>query len=312
MVLLAVLGLLMVVGVVLTIAWGSRCYRPWAEVRGSSTGEAREPHDGAPAAPAHPTELDAPILPVREAIHRYVRGLAIALVAGFWSGFLFTGSAMRLIMRLLGATSGESARGSVTEADQIVGDIDFNETLGLHIFGGILPGLLSGGLYLLVRRWLPAGRLGGVAFGALHLIIAATRLDPLRPENPDFDLLGPGWLSVLTFGLATVVHGMAVAAFANRFSASFPSPERGVPPLPVLLVLAPAILILIPGAALMVPVLAGLALSVAAGRTRGLAPLLASRPILVGGRIALGLLALVFFPGMIDDLHDIIVRPPEN
>jgi hypothetical protein len=47
-----------------------------------------------------------------------------------------------------------------------------------------------------VHRWLPAGWVGGLASGVLLLVVAGTRLEPLRRGNPDFDLVGPGWLSV--------------------------------------------------------------------------------------------------------------------
>ena len=205
---MTVMGLLLVVGVVVTLRWGGIAYRPWDPEVGDGT-------DPAAAVPAVPPS-------VRTTVLRYLRGVAIALVAGFWAGALVTGPAVRLIMRLLAVTAGDDAQGGITEADEVVGQINLDGTIGLYIFGGLLPGLLSGAIYVLVRRWLPAGMLGGVVFGALHLVIAATRIDPLRPENPDFDLVGPGWLSVTTFGLACVFHGMAVAAIANRYSTELP------------------------------------------------------------------------------------------
>ena len=106
--------------------------------------------------------------------------------------------------------------------DAVIGEINLDGTIGLVVFGGILPGLLSGVIYVAIRPWLPRGRLGGLAFGALHLVLAATRLDPLRPDNPDFNIVGPGWLSVLTFGAACLLHGMAVAALVSRYSQEFP------------------------------------------------------------------------------------------
>ena len=125
-------------------------------------------------------------------------------------------------MRLLAVTAGDDAHGGLTEMEAVIGSINLDGTIGLLVFGGILPGLASGVIYVLIRRWLPTGRLGGLTFGALHLVIAATRLDPLRPDNPDFDVVGPGWLSVTTFGLTALVHGMAVVAFANRYSVAMP------------------------------------------------------------------------------------------
>ena len=234
MILMLVLGALLIVGVTLTLRWADTAYEPWSPGdRGA--GGAVQP-GGRP--------------PLRTVALGYLRGVAIALVGGFWAGALVTGPAVRLIMRLLAATAGDGAQGLLTEADEVVGNIDLGGTIGLYLFGGILPGLLSAALYLLVRRWLPAGRLGGLAFGALHLVVAATRIDPLRPGNPDFDLVGPGWLAVLTFSLAAILHGMAVVAIVNRYSTRFPAPagagsraERARTGLPLVL----PVLLLIPG-----------------------------------------------------------------
>src|SRR6266704_1841060 len=75
---------------------------------------------------------------------------------------------------------------------------------------------------LLLRRWLPAGRAGGLAYGALLLVAAGTRLEPLRRGNPDFDLVGPGWVAVAAFAALVVFHGMLIAALAGRLSRAVP------------------------------------------------------------------------------------------
>ena len=160
---MSVLGVLLVVGVTLTLRWGGTAYEPWS------------PGDGPPAA-GRP--------PLRTAALGYLRGVAIALVGGFWAGALVTGPAVRLVMRLLAATAGDGAQGLLTEAEEVVGNIDLGGTIGLYLFGGIFPGLLSGALYLLVRRWLPAGRLGGLAFGALHLVVARHPARSPAPRQP--------------------------------------------------------------------------------------------------------------------------------
>ena len=101
--------------------------------------------------------------------------------------------------------------------------------------------------YLLILRWLPAGRLGGLAYGLLLLVIAGTTFDPLRADNPDFDIVGPGWVAVAVFSAVVVVHGMLVAALAGRYSRVLPLPSRDrcslIPyaPLIVLVPVAPAI-----------------------------------------------------------------------
>jgi hypothetical protein len=293
-ILMAVMGALLLIGVVVTLRWGGIAYRPWDPEAGNST-------DSGATAPAVPPS-------VRTTVLRYLRGVAIALVGGFWAGALVTGPAVRLIMRLLAVTAGDDAQGAITEADEVVGEIDLGGTIGLYIFGGLLPGIMSGAIYVLIRRWLPAGRLGGVVFGALHLVIAATRIDPLRPDNPDFDIVGPGWLSVTTFGLACLFHGMAVVAIANRYSSEMPPQVssqaawvRVLVPLGL-----PALIVLFPPVA--VVLLVGLALAI--GITRIVPAVRAgqSRGALVGGRIAVVVAALVFLPGTIVDLHDVIVR----
>lgn len=287
MVLMGVLGALLVVGLVLTILWGGLAHQGW------------EPEPG----PAGSRASD------RTVAARYLRGVAVALVGGFWAGALVTGPAVRLAMRLLAVTAGDGAQGRLTEAEQVVGEIDLGGTIGLVLFGGILPGLVSGAIYVVCRRWLPSGRLGGVTFGLLHLVLGATRLEPLRPDNPDFDLVGPGWLAVLTFGLTAVVHGMAVVAVANRWSRSFPSraPTRagrvraGLP-------LVLPVLLLVPGVGVVPFLVAGLVLALIAARSGPLVRVVGGRTSLLVGRAAVAAITLLLLPGALDDVVDIVDR----
>ena len=53
--------------------------------------------------------------------------------------------------------------------------------IGFVVFTGLFFGAASGAAYLLLRRWLPGGRAGGVAFGALLLVLMWTAVLP--PEN---------------------------------------------------------------------------------------------------------------------------------
>ncbi len=289
MILMVVLGLLLVVGLVVTIWWGGTTYQPWV-----------------PAGTDDPDQRPSP----KTAALRYLRGVGVAVVGGFWAGILVTGPAIRLIMRLLAATAGDGAQGAITEADEVVGRITADGTIGLLLFGGVLTGMVSGAVYVVVRRWLPAGRLGGVAFGVLHLVIAATRIDPLRPGNPDFDVVGPGWLAVVTFGLAAMLHGMAVVAIANRYSTMFPPPTRTraqwarvVAPL-----LLPALLLL-PAMFLLLPLILGLAVTVIGSQIVPLQRALRSRMAVVVGRVALAVLFVTLLPGAVLDLRDVVVRP---
>lgn len=290
MILISVLGVVLLVGLVLTLRWSGTRYEVGVAL-------------GRPAGrvTAWP--------PVRAVAVGYFRGVAVALVSGFWAGLLVTGPAVRLVMRLLAVTAGDDAQGALTEAEEVVGDIDLGGTLGLIVFGGLFAGLVSGLAYVVVRRWLPTGRWAGVAFGGLHLVLVATRLDPLRPDNPDFDLVGPGWLAVVTFGLAAMVHGMAIVAFANRYSRAFlPDPDRRAARrrIAVPLVL-PALMVL---ASLVVPlaIVAGLVVVLAASRIGVVVDAVRSRALVVSGRVLLAVLTAVMLPGAVADLRDVVIR----
>jgi hypothetical protein len=151
------------------------------------------------------------------------RHVAASFAGGAVAGVLVAGAGGRLVMRLLALTSPD-AEGSLTEAGEFIGDISAGGTVALILFGGIPAGLLSGAIYVVVRPLLPPGRAGGALFGALLLVLAATRIDPLRDENIDFALLGPGWLAVLAYAAVGILHGMVVAAVAARIA---PTPEVG-------------------------------------------------------------------------------------
>lgn len=295
---MVVMAALLVVGLGLTFRWLATPYRPWA-FPGDGGGAGDGDGDGGMLRADRPG--------VRAVALRYLRGVAVALVAGFWAGILVTGPAVRLIMRLLAVTGGDDAQGRITEADEVVGKIELGGTIGLVIFGGILPGLLSGAIYLVCRRLLPGGWWAGVTFGGLHLVVAATRLDPLRPDNPDFDLVGPGWLAALTFGLTAVAHGMAVVAIANRYSHELP-PEGGRVGARAIAPLVLPALLLIPGAPLLLPIGAGLVLVVVVTRLPAAVRAARSPALVTAGRAAVAVAALALLPGAATDVYDVVVR----
>ena len=175
--------------------------------------------------PAGDSELSA-----GEVARRFVWYASLALVTGVTAGLTVIGGGGRLTMRLLAVTAGQEAQGRVTEADEVVGRITIGGTIGFITFVGILGGVAGVALYLLLRRLLPPGRLGGVAFGFGLLVVLGTTIDPLRKDNPDFDIVGPGWLAVVVFTALAVAFGLTVAGLSARLSAWLPLPstERGV------------------------------------------------------------------------------------
>ena len=154
---------------------------------------------------------------------RLARRLGLTLATGVVAGVLAAGAGGRLVMRLLAVTSPESTAG-LTEGLATIGEISAGGTLGLFIFAGVPAGLLCAVLYLLAGSLLPRGRWGGAALGLLLFVLVGTRLEPMRADNIDFNLLGPDWLSVLAFTALAVFQGLVTRAVAARL---------GLPPLRV-------------------------------------------------------------------------------
>jgi hypothetical protein len=259
-----------------------------------------------PPAPALHTADPTEPPPVSLVVRRYLWYLTLAVTSGLVAGILAAGAGGRLVMRLLAVTAGPDAQGRITEAEQLVGRITVGGTLGFIVFTALFFGLASGMVYLLLHRWLPAGWAGGLAYGALLLIVAATRLEPLRRGNPDFDLVGPGWVSVATFALLVVFHGMLVAALAGRLSRAVPlvaAEPRAIAahaPLLLLLPLAPVgVLAAIVGAVVVV----------VASRIPRVVAAVQARRLVVVGRAALAVAGLVVLPGFVSTVVDIVGRP---
>ena len=282
MALMAVCWLLVAVGVLGVFRWGG------AEVR---LPDLEEPSDG-----------PVPGLVVRH----YVWRLTLAVVSGVGSGVLMAGAGGRLAMRLLAATADDAAQGRVTEAEEVVGRVSTGGTIGFIVFAALFFGLASGAVYLLIRRWLPAGRLGGLTYGVVLLLVAATRLDPLRAENPDFDIVGPGWLAVVVFGALVIVHGMLVAAVAGRYSRTLPLPSWDRRSLARHAPLA----VLLPAAPFFVVVAVVGALAVGLSRVEPVVAFLRSTRALVVGRWALVAVSVVAVPGSVSALVEIAGRQP--
>lgn len=244
--------------------------------------------------------------PWKVVARRYVWNVTVAVAAGIGAGVLMAGAGGRLAMRLLAATAGEAAQGRVTEADQVVGRISAGGTVDFVVFTALFFGPATGAAYMVLRRWLPPGRLGGLAIGALLLVVASTRIEPLRGDNPDFDIVGPGWVSILVFGALVLGHGMLVAALAARYSRALP---LLAPRWRSLLAYAPLLLV-IPVAPVLLPVaIVGLVV-VAASRARPVVELVRSRAFVVAGRAVLAAAALAALPGFVSTVADILGRGP--
>ena len=279
--------LVVLAGLVATVRWGGLTVEP-------------------PHAPAAAEEAAAPgePPPVGLVVRRYLWNVNLAMAAGVGAGVVAAGAGGRLVMRLLAVTAGDDAQGRITEADEVVGQITAGGTIGFVVFTALFFGAATGGVYLLLRRWLPAGRAGGLAYGALLLVLAGTRLEPLRQGNLDFDLVGPGWVSVVAFAALVLFHGMLVAALAGRVSRSVPllaRQPRAIAAHAPLLLLAP-----LPPVVLALAVVG--ALVVLATRARPVVAAWHARRLVPAGQLVLALVALAALPGFLSAVADILRR----
>jgi hypothetical protein len=278
---------LVVVGLAAVVRWGGLTVEPPPTSRPDGAGPTDPP-------------------PVSLVVRRYLWYLTVALISGAAAGILAAGAGGRLAMRLLAVTAGADAQGQITEAEEIVGRITVDGTLGFVVFTGLFFGPVSGAAYLLLRRWLPAGRAAGLTFGALLLVVAGTRLEPLRRSNPDFDLVGPGWVSVIAFTVLVVFHGMLVAALAGRLSRAVPllAARPGA-----FAVHAPLLLLVLPGPSVaLVLIIVGMVV-VLVSRIPTVVAAVHARPLVVVGRVALTVIALAAFPGFASAVVDILGLP---
>jgi hypothetical protein len=155
-----------------------------------------------------------------------LRTLAVATTAGVVAGVLVPGLGGRLVMRILGATSGHGAQGKLTEANEVVGKITTGGTISIVIFVGLLGGLFAAVAFVLGRRWLPttAGP-AGVVVGVLLLGTIGVS-DAMSPDNVDFAILRPTWLAVTLIVIVALLFGVTFTALAARLDAGLPTLGR--------------------------------------------------------------------------------------
>lgn len=233
---------------------------------------------------------------------RFLWHLDLVVLSGLASGLVAAGAGGRLVMRLLAVTAGDQAQGRITEAEEVVGRITVDGTIGFIIFVGLFGGLVVGGLYIVLRRWLPPARLGAMVFGAFLLVVFATRFEPLRADNPDFGLVGPGWLALVAFSALALFHALVLAALAGRLSRSLPVVSRQWRTVAAYL---PLLLLLLTGPFLLV-VLAGAALVTMALQHPAIGAWWRSAAVVTAGRVVLAGVAVVTFPGFVRAVRDIL------
>ena len=170
-----------------------------------------------------------------------VAGMA---AGGLVAGVLVLGFGGRLLMRVLAATSPDSAQGRLTEAEEVVGAITLGGTLELVLFVGVFGGVAGLVLYAVLRRWLPDRSLvAGLVTAGIGAGLLAVPSGLVDPENRDFTILDPVWLAVaLCLGLI-VTFALLGAVLMDRWAASWPTPDRSVAGIAGLLPFIPLLLL---------------------------------------------------------------------
>lgn len=214
---------LLLLGLLAVIGWGGHPLRDPAPASASIEAAPPPPRDSAGPAPgrvggAPEDPSDAKIA----ALRKYLWWANVATFAALASALLAAWPGGRLIMRVLALTSPDSAQGRLTEAQANVGFPTLEGSLALFFFAGLPAGYLVAILYVVLHRWLPAGRLAGPLLGVLLLIWLGALLDPLRADNIDFNIVGPGWLAVALFTGLSILHGAVAAAAAGWWSERLP------------------------------------------------------------------------------------------
>lgn len=156
---------------------------------------------------------------------RWLRMACIGVVGGAIAGVLVGGLGGRLVMRILAATSGASAQGIKTEAEQVVGEVTVDGTFFLAVFTAVL-GALFGVLFVVVRRWLPERAwLAGLAFGFVGIAVVRP-LQLLDPGSIDFAVVRPLALAVPLLAAIPLLYGVVVASAVEGLDRRYPTLTR--------------------------------------------------------------------------------------
>ncbi len=169
-----------------------------------------------------------------------LRAAVVTLYAGAVGGILVAGFGGRLFMRLMAATSSDSLRDVLTEAEEPIGRVTFGGSAFLIVFAGLFGGVVCAGVYRLLRTWLPPQPwLAGAVSGLVTLAAIGGISGMLDGGNKDFTLLTPLWFAVALVLAGAVLLGATVSALHARFERSMPSlngssPSRLVLYVPIL------------------------------------------------------------------------------
>jgi hypothetical protein len=139
----------------------------------------------------------------------------LGLLGGAVAGFLAAGVGGRLAMRLVSLLAGHEHYGEITDAEQVVGRITVEGTIGFIAFFTFATGIIGGTLYVMARRWMPGtGIRKGLAYGGLLMLLFGSTI--IEGRNSDFRRFVPSYLSVGLFASLFLLYGMIASAVVER------------------------------------------------------------------------------------------------
>lgn len=171
-----------------------------------------------PATAADATKSD---LPSRAT--GFVHVIVSAALAGGVAGIVAGGLGGRLAMRITAIMATAAEQGTLTDAEERVGEFSVDGTIGLMTFGGMLVGIFGGFAYAAAERWfrgLVAWR--GLAFGAF--LLATLGWVVIEGDNFDFSTLGSVSVNLAMFTAVYLLFGVLVAPLYDWFRAHLPRP----------------------------------------------------------------------------------------
>jgi hypothetical protein len=154
-------------------------------------------------------------------IGEILREIATGGVAALIAGILVGGLGGRLVMRLAAILVPETA-GRTTENGNSIGAITVDGTLLLIVFGGLLTGVVAGGIWVVVRPWLPADR-GRRVLVSIPLALAFGAPLLIEGDNLDFAILGNDPVVIAMLLVLVAAAGPALALIDDSLGRRLPS-----------------------------------------------------------------------------------------
>ena len=167
--------------------------------------------------------------PFRERLAVTVARTGGMLTGAYLAGLLALGAGVRLLMRVLAATSSDEAQGRFTDADEVVGEVSAGGSIFLILFVGLGIAVIGLAIFAGLRRWLPDSSLAagmiGVAIGAGALVRPTGLLDA---SNSDFELVTPVILAIAITLATFVLFGATFGVLVDYLAPRWPRPGRSI------------------------------------------------------------------------------------